>query len=350
MTVGLVMIVKDEAEILPRLAMSVVPHIDHWTIVDTGSTDDTVRVAQEAFSAVPGEVLHHPFDGYGPSRSYALRAAESHTDWMLVLDADDTFHGEIDTDTTADCIEAEMRQGDLRFYLPKLLRSNRGWESRGRTHEYYWSPVASGTWPVRTSSFYIQHHGDGTGRAEKFQRDCNLLQLDWDETHEPRTAFYLARTYDDMGDMAQAIEWYRTRLNLEGWEEESFYARFRLGVNLLNLGAHAEAAGHLWAAWGQRPGRAEPMVALAEHYRLTEQWLLAWVTISLAKEHYEPNTPGLFVDISMEWRINYELSIAAWWSDHKDWGRLALHKLLSRDDIPDPYRSSIQANKEFYFS
>ena len=349
MTVGLVMIVKDEALILPRLAASVKNHIDYWTVVDTGSTDSTTQVAQDVFAPVPGQVLVHPFDGYGPSRSFALRQAESHTDWMLVLDADDTFHGEIDTDITADCVEAEMRQGDMRFWLPKLLRSNRGWESKGRTHEYYWSPVASGTWPVRTSSFYVQHHGDGTGRREKFERDAKLLGLDWEDNHEPRTAFYLARTYDDMSEMPQAIEWYRTRLNMEGWEEESFYARFRLGVNLLNLGAVAEGVGHLWAAWGQRPGRAEPMVALAEHYRLSAQWLLAWHTINLAKEYYEPNTPGLFVDISMEWRINYEMSIAAWWADHKDWGRLALQKLLTRDDIPDPYRSSILQNREFYF-
>ena len=56
MTVGLVMIVKDEALILPRLAASVKNHIDYWTVVDTGSTDSTTQVAQDVFAPVPGQV------------------------------------------------------------------------------------------------------------------------------------------------------------------------------------------------------------------------------------------------------------------------------------------------------
>jgi hypothetical protein len=341
------MIVKDEAKILTRLALTVRDHIDYWTVVDTGSTDNTRDMVERLFGQMPGQLLEHAFDGYGPSRTYALRAAEPHTDWMLVLDADDTFHGEIDLGTTADCIEAEMRQGGMRFWLPKLLRSNRGWESRGRTHEYYVSPISSP--PVRTTSFYVQHHGDGTGRAEKFDRDIKLLTQDWDEEPNGRTAFYLARSYDDMGHQPDAIDWYRTRINLGGWEEETFYAHYRLGVNLLSLGAKQEGVGHLWSAWGLRSHRCEPLVALAEHYRQSQQWVLAWTAASLAQDFYQANEPGLFVDIAMEWRIPYEVSIAAWYVGHPEKGKKALHKLLGRDDIPEPFQSSVQANKEFYF-
>ena len=44
-TVGLVMIVKNEERTLPRLAESVRGQLDHWTIVDTGSTDQTMAIA-----------------------------------------------------------------------------------------------------------------------------------------------------------------------------------------------------------------------------------------------------------------------------------------------------------------
>lgn len=341
------MIVKDEASILTRLAHSVRGHIDFWTIVDTGSTDNTMDMVELLFGQMAGQLLEHEFDGYGPSRTAALRAAEDRTEWMLVLDADDTFHGKIDLETTADCVEAEMRQGDMRFWLPKLLRSNRGWESRGRTHEYYTSPIASR--PVRTASFWIEHHGDGTGRAEKFDRDIRLLTLDWDEEPNPRSAFYLARTYDDVGDQPQAIEWYRTRLNLKGWAEETFYAQYRLGVNLLGIGAKEEGTGHLWSAWGMRPNRAEPAVALAEHYRLTQQWVLAWAAASLAQAYYDDADGGLFVDVTMAWRIPYEVSIAAWYTGHLEEGLKAM-QALEGFSIQEPYASSIRSNREFYFS
>jgi hypothetical protein len=52
----------------------------------------------------------------------------------------------------------------------------------------------------------------------------------------------------------------------------------------------------------------------------------------------------------MEWRIPYEASIAAWYAGHPEKGRSALHMLLGRDDIPEPFQSSVQANKEFYFA
>jgi len=351
MTVGLVMIVKDESAILPRLADSVKDHVDYWTVIDTGSTDDTIETAKRVFAPVPGQVLFHEFDGFGPSRTFALQNAETHTDWMLCLCADETFHGHVEVDDSVDIIEAEQHNGDLRFFLPRLLKSGRGWESRGRSHEYYFSPLGAGTWPARTDSFYVEHHGDGHDRPNKFRRDAELLLMDWAEDSEnPRTAFYLAQTYDNNGEPAEAVGWYRQRINLGGWDEETFFAKFRLGVCLLNLGAKQEGCGFLWEAWASKPHRAEPMVALSEHYRLSEQWILAWHVANLAQEHYDPAATGLFVDTSMEWRVTYEISISAWYACQKEWGKLALNRLLSRDDIPEPFYSSIRSNQEFYFS
>lgn len=61
------------------------------------------------------------------------------------------------------------------------------------------------------------------------------------------------------------MAWYRRRLELGGWDEELFYARFRRGACLLRAGQPDEACGALWRAWGERPWRAEPLAELAEH-------------------------------------------------------------------------------------
>ena len=66
-TVGLVMIVKDEEATLPRLAATLEGQIDHWTIVDTGSTDGTGTLARELFRNVPGQVIEDGRRGCGPS-------------------------------------------------------------------------------------------------------------------------------------------------------------------------------------------------------------------------------------------------------------------------------------------
>lgn len=352
MTIGLVMIVRNEAPILPRLAESVRDHIDYWTVCDTGSTDLTMDTAYAVLAPVPGQVIQHPFDGFASSRNVALKAAEPHSDWLLTIDADETFHGSI-TLGEADCIEAEQHNGDLRFWLPRLVRSGTGWRWHGRVHEYLASPTARP--PSLTKSFYVQHHGDGHDRPEKFDRDMGLLMQDWEEQPNARTAFYIARTYQDHGDAVHAERWWRERLALPGWDEEAFYARYCLGLVLFDLGKPEQACGNLWLAWGMKPHRAEPLVALAGYYRQVEQWRLAWQATELAFTHClaQPNNKqpyymGLFLDSSAAgWRVAYEASISAFYVNQRQRGK-KLEEWLLHQDLPEPFMASVLANRSFY--
>jgi len=354
------MIVKNEEKTLPRLAESLKGQIDHWTVVDTGSTDLTIDTAYQVFAGIPGEVYEREWQGFGPSRNEARALAEPHTDWLIWLDADEVLEGEIEV-LEADWIDIEEINGDLRFWKPRMFRSNRGFSWTGMVHEYLSSPIAGPS--ARSSRFRVYHHGDGGSRADKFQRDLGLLQQEWErEPLNPRTAFYMARTLDDVADYRQAVDWYRRRLTLGGWDEEVFYTRYRLGVCLLALGALGvmtddEGCGNLWRAWALKPGRAEPLVSLAEYYRRHELWTMAWETMQLAYSHCraQPNNflpihDGLFVDVSAtEWKCAYEQSISAWYTDNKERGRILLDFLLTRGlQIPEPYFSSVLANREFY--
>jgi hypothetical protein len=353
-TAGLVMIVRNEAPILPRLAVSLRDKVSHYTIVDTGSQDNTVEVIPQVFDWCDGIVLHHEFNGFGASRTVALHAAEEYTDWMLHMDADETLHGDLSVSDDTDCMEAEQHNGDLRFWLPRLLRSHRGWESHGRAHEYFASPIARP--PMHQHTFWVEHHGDGHGRPNKFQRDIQLLVADWDEEPNARTAFYLARTHEDTGHTGEAIYWYRQRLGLPGWQEETFYARYSLGKCLLDTGAAEEGCGVLWSAWGMSPQRAEPLVVLAEYYRGTEQWQLAYLAAELAFSHAnaQPGNRfakhlGLFVDITAtEWRAAFEQSVSAWYVGNKQRGLTLSRYLLERPDIPNNIRAAVTSNLEFY--
>lgn len=84
--ISLCMIVKDEAAVLPRCLKSVQDVADETIVVDTGSTDRTVEVAQQ-FGAT---VYHHPWtDDFAEARNESLRHAQG--DWILVLDADEAL-------------------------------------------------------------------------------------------------------------------------------------------------------------------------------------------------------------------------------------------------------------------
>lgn len=353
------MIVRNESRTLPRLAASLRGQIDHWTLVDTGSTDTTIQVAPEVFAYVPGEIIADTWRGFGPSRNVAFGAAEAHTDWLLTIDADDTFHGTIVRDELmdVDVLHAEYRFASMRYWVPRLVRSGQGWRWHGRAHEYLAAPGGPGR-ARRSHAFWVEHHADGGSRADKFDREVRLLLEDWAEhPDDPRTAFYLARSYDDSGADDEAIAWYRRRLSLAGWDEENFYARLRLGMCLLRVGRGEEGCGALWRSWGERPWRAEPLVALAEHYRAEGLWHLAWEACALAFAHAGAQPDGrvagtvdaLFVDAAAaQWRVAYEASIAAWYVGEVDRGRRLVSFLLARDDLPGPIRESVESNRRYY--
>jgi glycosyltransferase involved in cell wall biosynthesis len=83
-TLSVVMIVRDEAERLPRCLASVRGGADEIVVVDTGSVDDTPAIAA-SFGA---RVLHRAWDGsFSSARNASLDAAGG--DWVLVLDADE---------------------------------------------------------------------------------------------------------------------------------------------------------------------------------------------------------------------------------------------------------------------
>lgn len=83
MKLSLVMIVKNEEKVLSRCLNSIKDHVDEIVIVDTGSTDATVEIAQ-SFGA---SIFHFEWiNDFSAARNYALERATG--DWVLVLDAD----------------------------------------------------------------------------------------------------------------------------------------------------------------------------------------------------------------------------------------------------------------------
>jgi glycosyltransferase involved in cell wall biosynthesis/thioredoxin-like negative regulator of GroEL len=86
LTLSLCMIVKDEEEMLERCLASACDHVDEIVIVDTGSTDRTVEIA-ESFGAT---VLHHEWTGdFSEARNVSFDAARG--DWLMYLDADEVL-------------------------------------------------------------------------------------------------------------------------------------------------------------------------------------------------------------------------------------------------------------------
>ena len=85
-TISLCMLVCNEAEFLERCLKSVKGLYDEIIIVDTGSTDDSVKIATK-FKAKVVEVEWR--DDFAWARNQGLNAAKC--EWILILDPDETL-------------------------------------------------------------------------------------------------------------------------------------------------------------------------------------------------------------------------------------------------------------------
>lgn len=88
--ISLCMIVKDEEKSLADCLKSVENIVEEIVVLDTGSNDNTVKIAEE-FGA---KVYHYQWnDNFADARNEALKYVTK--DWVLVLDADETLTSEI---------------------------------------------------------------------------------------------------------------------------------------------------------------------------------------------------------------------------------------------------------------
>jgi tetratricopeptide (TPR) repeat protein len=83
---SLCMIVKNEAENLPRYLPLVQPYVDEMVIIDTGSEDSTPEIA----ASYGAEVGYFAWcDDFAAARNYALSQVKGQ--WILMLDADEAL-------------------------------------------------------------------------------------------------------------------------------------------------------------------------------------------------------------------------------------------------------------------
>ncbi len=76
-------IARDEADRIARPIESVIGWVDEVIVIDSGSTDETVAVAEQ----LGARVIRNDWPGYGPQKRFG--EDQCRNDWLLNLDADE---------------------------------------------------------------------------------------------------------------------------------------------------------------------------------------------------------------------------------------------------------------------
>jgi glycosyltransferase involved in cell wall biosynthesis len=347
------MIVRNEVHIVAEVLDVVAPYISAWVIVDTGSDDGTQDLIRNHMAGlgIPGELYERPWHNFGHNRTEALALAQGRAEYILIMDADDTFVGTPDF-TRLDADVYLMRyfgHGDV-FWVPQLFRDGVRVRWKGVTHEYaVWDDSCVA---VRLDGDYNigdRHLSTRNLSGEKYVRDRDLLLAELERNPEDtRSAFYLAQSYFCLGDWVNARKWYARRIEMGGWAEEVGYSMYKLALSMEEFGEPwPDVQNAYLRAWEFRPLRAEGLHAIARRYRAEQRYQLGYLFAKSAAEIPFPEQETLFVRPDIyTWRIADEQAVCASWIDKHTEAFTLCRRLLARPDLPQEDRQRIARNRD----
>ena len=209
------LIVRNEEKFLGDCLSSLRGVVDEIVIVDTGSTDRSKGIAENA-----GARVHEsPWNGnFSEARNRALDLSTG--EWILYIDADEQVRPESaatlrsalsDPGYAGYEVLLHPRPGHTAYWAMRLFRNDPSIRFRGMIHENIWPALAE--YAARTgarigkSALVLDHKGYEGNLEKKHARNVPLLLKGLE--HEPDRVYFwchLASTYLDMKEPDRAKE------------------------------------------------------------------------------------------------------------------------------------------------
>lgn len=258
MFLSLCMIVKNEENYLRKCLESVKNIVDEMIIVDTGSVDGTVAIAE----SLGAKVFNFPWNGsFSDARNYSLKHAKG--DWIMIMDADEELEkckpDEIrelmnETDADAYFFETISYLGDevgcdvVKNMNLRLLKNKKGYFYCNPIHEQIYGSIIAANPSAKfiNKSYKVYHYGYlNKSINEKNKRERNMSLLEKELKKVPGYTFNLY----NLGSEYCAMENYKKALELFEKAYQNFIPQegfgpvmmFKMANCYLELERHEEA-------------------------------------------------------------------------------------------------------------
>lgn len=233
----LTMIVKNAGNEFKTVLESYIPYIDRWTILDTGSTDNTVQNIKDTLGKrVRGELFQEPFINFRDSRNRCLDLAGKNSKFIIMLD--DTyiiqrnlrgFLKKVRGDQFGESFGIFIHSKDMEYSSNRIIKTVYNLRYMYKIHEVIQEnkcimvPKQDG-WVFDAINEYMDKR-----TADRKQLDFKLLQESiTEESENPRHLYYMAQTYVCVKDYENAYKYFLRRFyhSKDGFFQEKFDAGF----------------------------------------------------------------------------------------------------------------------------
>jgi glycosyltransferase involved in cell wall biosynthesis len=291
--ISLCMIVKNEAELLPRALGNLDGFWDELIVVDTGSTDNTVEVAESLGATVICYEMPPP-GHLGAARNVALDEATGK--WIVMLDADEIisnprgvrdFLSRTESDNST-IVTSRFHNYDatgaveLAWWQPRIWK-NGLYHYEHRAHEV---PMWCGDGDQRMVGLdaIFEHRPPIARNGLKNGLLLAMLEADVNERpNDVHPAYFLSRQYALVEKWEDCIRLSLHYLDLNnGVDNHDAFGT--LATAYTQTGNHAQAINVLHDAMAAQPHRRIWWIRLAEMYMAAAQWNIALAYLRGASE------------------------------------------------------------------
>jgi len=361
--ISLCMIVKNEEANIGQCLSSAKGLVDEIIVVDTGSSDRTVQIAQSH-----GARIEHFqwIQDFAAARNHSISFATGR--WILWLDADDrlptaTVQGlrsrleqESPDKAIALAVKNTTDQGrtGTRFDQIRIFPNHRNVQFAGRIHEQLIASLDSLNIPQIALPLEVYHTGytDPEIIASKQRRNLEIFRAEFPDTSKMNALdmFHFAAAHENTGDTAGALHWMRQSLDLairrNEYEPLQTMIPAKIAMLLANNGKQAEALATVEQALVRFPRYEETILLKAQllHDLGQPEQAIRWYGYcTLFLSHNSP-LPLDFKGM----RLEGFKGLADYWQARGD-KELALAFLRLAKNVADGESPSLLETAEWYF-
>lgn len=339
-----VVMVKNEQDVMEKtLSPFIAAGVQQYLILDTGSTDETVKITNQLFkdhNVQHGYIIEQPFIDFSASRNYALECAErlfDHANFFLMIDAEWcvqnvekllNFCAE-NYQESVDAFAIKIHFGQSQYFVRRLFNAQKKVRFVRKVHEY--AQVAS--YKKISPEIYIIWDNSEKGHEKSKKRWVHDLDVLFQEHKENpldlRTIFFIGQTYFDLQELELAALWFKKRYDIESIpSEERYQACYQLGLIYQKQNNYRLALEYYYAAHVLNQQRAEPLVQIALYYLEQKDFQAAFLFAQKAETLPEPEHASIVNTMIYQYTRYAVLAIAALAIHEYDKGKNALQKAL----------------------
>jgi len=356
-TICLNMIVKNESRVIERCLRSVMPLIDHWVIVDTGSTDGTQKIIREFLHDIPGELYERPWVDFAHNRNEALQLAKEKGDYILTVDADEELiydDGFVRPLLDRDFYLVVIKGDKTQFKRNLLFNNHLYWEWIGVLHEFLQCREAKNWTTLKGVVNLARREGCRSQDENWWKHDVEVLEKALlKEPDNARYIYYLAKSYLFGKENLSALKNFEKRIGMgeRGNPEQLFSALYQTAL-LQQYELKTERFLFLesyFKAYHSRPTRAEPLYHIGRYYREQGDYFLGYLLLKYALSLPCPDDSYPVETWIYEHGLLMESSLCAYYLGKYRECKEMCDRMLADSKLPQEVRELVLKNLEWVY-